>query len=674
MNNNRESIKMLINKKLIFRAALPVLVFSLLVSLSSTCVSAKDYSLAFADESIYIYANGTVHVNENIEYHFSGCWHEAYKEIPLHGMVVDNIKVSCAGAYCKPEIRSGSDKVSISGFLYPDESSSDNEVCDRVVKFTIDYDLSKVIKVYNDSSEFHYLLWGDVWDKELSSLHAKIYLPKGDGNISYWFHSKASSNAVYDPSERFLDVETSTIPAYDYFDVRLVMPGDWFSLNPDSVWLISGEGVPEIRGIEQDYENKKMMFSILSIIVPLILILIAVLVPFLIYYTYGREPRIDYSRIYERELPYNDPPAVVNALMMGKIGKPTMDAFTSTIMDLARRGYLSISTGKINVKELLVFTQVKENVVIEFTNKSKGVVDVSKYTDEHSGDDKKIDFFGFNLLNFINFNFLKDDNITKIKIDKSIGKKINELNDFEYYSLVFLAGFSVKRDGRDVVLWLDVEKELKSESVAKWFLKFYTDWNDLVEKHITMNEIFIPKGDTYLKIYGVFAIIVTFFTLMFMMAAFNDATTFMGISFILMFASAVISLVLPEEIGGRWTPYGRTYYEKWKAFEHFLTDFSQMKRYPPESVVLWEHYIVYATALGIADKVIANMKLVLPAEEVERLGIYSHPAAITSFNHAFTSGITKATAGQGGGGSGSGFGGGVGGVGGGFEGGGGGAR
>jgi len=99
-----------------------------------------------------------------------------------------------------------------------------------------------------------------------------------------------------------------------------------------------------------------------------------------------------------------------------------------------------------------------------------------------------------------------------------------------------------------------------------------------------------------------------------------------------------------------------------------------MKRYPPESVVLWKHFIIYATALGIADKVIANMKIVLTAEEVEHLGIYSHPAAIMSFNHAFTYGISTATAASRGGVHCGRFGGGISGVGGGFGGGGGGAR
>ena len=34
-----------------------------------------------------------------------------------------------------------------------------------------------------------------------------------------------------------------------------------------------------------------------------------------------------------------------------------------------------------------------------------------------------------------------------------------------------------------------------------------------------------------------------------------------------------------------------------------------MKEHPPESIVIWNQYLVYATALGVADKVYESMKL-----------------------------------------------------------------
>ena len=50
----------------------------------------------------------------------------------------------------------------------------------------------------------------------------------------------------------------------------------------------------------------------------------------------------------------------------------------------------------------------------------------------------------------------------------------------------------------------------------------------------------------------------------------------------------------------------------------FLTDFSGMDDYPIPSVTVWEHYLVYAPVLGVADKVMDQLKVKLPAEEITR--------------------------------------------------------
>lgn len=59
---------------------------------------------------------------------------------------------------------------------------------------------------------------------------------------------------------------------------------------------------------------------------------------------------------------------------------------------------------------------------------------------------------------------------------------------------------------------------------------------------------------------------------------------------------------------------GNNDYAKWKAFRTFLLEFSQIKDYPIPGIVVWEHYLVYATSLKIADKVMDQLKVKLPPE------------------------------------------------------------
>ena len=72
------------------------------------------------------------------------------------------------------------------------------------------------------------------------------------------------------------------------------------------------------------------------------------------------------TRIYEREPPTDSRPAVVNAIMRGKMGIPTMDGFTATIMDLVNLGYISLRTIKSEESKALgLFKSESEDILIE---------------------------------------------------------------------------------------------------------------------------------------------------------------------------------------------------------------------------------------------------------------------------------------------------------------------
>ena len=67
--------------------------------------------------------------------------------------------------------------------------------------------------------------------------------------------------------------------------------------------------------------------------------------------------------------------------------------------------------------------------------------------------------------------------------------------------------------------------------------------------------------------------------------------------------------MLPSGIGGKYTYEGKLYEERWKKFKKFLEDYSLIKEHPPESIAIWNRYLVYATALGVADEVYKAMKM-----------------------------------------------------------------
>ncbi len=125
------------------------------------------------------------------------------------------------------------------------------------------------------------------------------------------------------------------------------------------------------------------------------------------------------------------------------------------------------------------------------------------------------------------------------------------------------------------------------------------------------------------------------------------------------------------------TQTGINEYTKWRAFKRFLLHFSNMKDYEIPSIIVWEHYLVYAISLGVADKVISKLKLVLSNQDIslrnstylycmtDRSGRLNN-SMFRSFDKVFTSAFASATASTGSGGgfsSGGGGGGGGGGAG-----------
>jgi uncharacterized membrane protein len=127
--------------------------------------------------------------------------------------------------------------------------------------------------------------------------------------------------------------------------------------------------------------------------------------------------------------------------------------------------------------------------------------------------------------------------------------------------------------------------------------------------------------------------------------------------FVLSFVSLFI-LVIVCKSSALFIKFKEDYYIEylhWHAFKKWLSGFPSMKQSPPEAVVLWEKYLVYAAALGVASKV---------AKQLKNWGViddrrYNMVVGVSHFSSAsFGSSGSGGAGGGGGGGAGGGGGGG----------------
>ncbi len=556
----------------------------------------RSYSIPKANIDLFIQENGNLRVRESLFYSFDGTYRGVFREIPLKSNEsIENLNIITRGAYSSYEVTQRGDLQIITIFLYSDPQKT-TPITSRDVEVIIEYDFINVITIYNDVAELQYKMWGEEWEVDVGEVNTRIHFQAQEG-VQYWLNPPYFTKSSLWQGN-ILNVVSTSISPGNFFEVRAAIPLNQFN-NPVFARTENIDGLPEMERIQQEYENQLNFFTFLYSILTVIMLL-SIALPVLIYFKYGREPKIDYQAEYERELPTSDLPAVVNAISgsgFGKsVGDPNMDGFRATIMDLIDRNYLKLG-------------------------------DIPSNLDT----DKKGE---------------------SIYLEVNPDKDLSKLHFFEKDVISFLSTFE-----KEGVIRLDkIKKDLKNQKVAKAFKKSYELWRDDLKSQFlddkTVKKFFITKGNTYLKIYGGLAIVVAIIVFIFTLMDPLTAARFAFGASVVLGVVAIISLVMPQKVGGRWTSYGMEYDAKWQNFKKFIQDFSLIKDYPPGSVVVWNHYLVYATALGVADKVRKTMEMSLPADELSRSDIYlfHYYGGYVILSSSLDTGMSTATGGNSGGG------------------------
>ncbi|MDO5837041.1 MAG: DUF2207 domain-containing protein, partial [Methanobacterium sp.] len=536
-----------------------ILLLSVLPAISFAADDDRSYTIPKATFDLYVQENGNLRVKETLHYSFSGTFNGVYRDIPLKtGERIENLKISTSGAYSDYQVTNKSDMTSLKIFLYSN-SQKTNPITNKDVVVTIEYDMVNVVKIYNDIAELQFKVWGEEWEVDVGELTTNVHLKSQEG-VKYWLNPPYYVlSDMWDSST--LKIVTQPISQGNFFEVRLAIPKDQFT-NPVLARQINQDGLAQMEKIQQDYQNQINFYNTLYSLLA-ILMIISITIPVFIYFKYGREPKSRYQGEYERELPTNDPPAVVNAIS-GKgfskaVGNPNMDGFQATIMDLINRGYLSVST-------------------------------------EENGNKKKV--------------FLEMKS-----------KPYNGLYSFEKHVINFLK----KNTVNNVIDLNQMKKNLKNKDKAKSFKHHYDAWEGDLKRFFINEKIeqfFIKTGDTYLKIYGVGALILAGLVFYLTITSSLPSSIYALIAAIILGIAGIISIILPQKVGGRWTQEGIDYDAKWHGFKKYIQDFSLIKEYPPESVVVWNKYLVYATALGVADQVRKSMGMTLPKDQLENNDLY----------------------------------------------------
>ena len=560
---------------------LAVILFSAL-----TAVSADDdrsYSIKQAFVELTVQNDGLLHVDEIYDYSFQGTFNGVYRDIPLkEGESIENVNVTAKGAYPVLKESDENGKKHLTIYLYADEGHT-QKISNCEVYVYISYDMKNVVTLFNDVGGLQYKLWGEEWDVGCDVLTAIVHLP-GNSSNEYYLNPQEFNATSYLTGDT-ITLTSKAIPEGEFYELLVLMPIDDFE-NATYTKQVHESGKDKIRHNLESSVNERSFWNTSYLVLGL-LSLISPIVGALVYLRYGREPKVDYDGIYERELPTDDPPAVINALIDNKydIGTPNMKGFEATILNL------------IDKKVITLITK----------------------TDEQT-----------------------DMNELFLKLDKNSDA---DLAIHEHTVIDILAMFA---DNENVVNLSNLNADLSYESNAKLFMEEFNVWkNDVKHEYLDSENLkgyFNAKGSKFMKIIAVIGLI--FGIIIFILGLFTrlpNGVFAIGGGIVLAIFSFIV-LMLPQDIFGQWTKKGRLFYLKWGNFKKFLKDNSLINEHPPESVVVWKKYLIYGTALGVADNVYKAMKLHEKniSDYDDDIFLYHHYGGYYMMHHAFETGQTSA--------------------------------
>jgi uncharacterized membrane protein len=529
------------------------------VLLCPSTVAAKSYDHPLVEQTFRLLPDGGAEVEDVRTYRFDGSFSWADLHLKTGGGQYGQYGVTYEGVWDAD-----------SGEELPYETSRDGDeevitwhfnAADTTRRFRLKYRIDGAVQRYDDAAQFY---WKAIEDEHapIDQLRVTVVPPQPSSQLFKVFvHSQAAPGALAIADDfSQATVTQSGIPATSFVELRTLLdpalfPATALSADEHYAGLLADEQ-RQAAGTLAEGWMLALRWGFFG------LLLVALVVGYLwAYWRYGREPELDYQGIYEREPPRPLPPAVLPAILTqgGVENKQLSRGFVATLLEGGRLGYLTFEE---RMTDGLLGTGLFKHPVMVLRLTQKGT-----------------DYF------------------TGRPVER--GRQERSLEPFE-------------KEALEVVFYeAGTGPEVTSEQIAAWakgmeggksrFLRFIEQWGPSLrgwfeEQYFSLDDTRSERAKGWFCGVAVVAAL---------------AFGFLAPGF-LRWVGPVVSiglLVLAIKALSRRTPEAALEVRRWDGLRRFMTDFSAMKEAGPQFLVLWEHYLVYAAALGVAEKLLENVQL-----------------------------------------------------------------
>jgi uncharacterized membrane protein len=531
-----------------------------LVGLLPGTAQAKSYDHPRIEQTIRLLPNGDAEVEDVRTYRFDG----SYSWADLH------LKET-SGQYGDYAVTFEGVTDADTGEEIPSEISHEGDEAilrwnfqaqDTTRRFRLRYYIRGAVQRYDDVAQ---LYWKTIEDQHapIDQLQVTVVPPAPSPNLFKVFvHSQARPGELaIAPDFSQATVSQADIPGTSFVELRALMDPALF---PEATER-GGESQASLLADETRQAEGTLRAGLLDagrVAVTLFLMAALALGYLWTYWRFGREPKLAYEAIYEREPPRDMPPAVLPAILtqggveVGQLPR----AFVATLLEAGRLGFVSFTEGQ---SEGMLGSGLfrKPTMTLRLTPKGQALLGGEAVAP---------------------------------------GRRERSLEPFEL--AVLHAAFEEAGDGQTVT----------SEQIEDWgkgvvgnmtrFLVFVGPWGKQLRAWFEAQAFALddPASERAKRIFFALALgagIVFFFVA-------PNFLRFVAIGL------AVVLIFLSLKALSRRTPEAALEVRRWENFKKYMTDFSALKEAGPQLLVLWEYYLVYATALGVAEKLLQNVRLV----------------------------------------------------------------
>lgn len=437
--------------------------------------------------------------------------------------------------------------------------------------YQISYKVNDAIAKYNDYSELYWQFIGEDFEIDADKITGTIYLPYNATNkedIRVWGHTQDLNGEIYVTDLNKIEFTINNYSSGNYVEVRTLIPNDMIYYSGRTYDYNILEKVLSEEGKWADEANSRRNFRkgliICATVVGSILI-IACLVIFLKnirkYFKMQKKYKPSTKLQYFRELPYEDAtPAEALFVLSNSNTKNFSSSFSANILDLCLKKYITLEAER---KEGII-----KSDIIKITIEDKEISDLK--------DDEKL-----------TLEFLKDvakytknepqNTITTKDITKYLEKHLTKVQQLDEQLGKIIENEEIKRENYNKQNYEKMAKYM-GKCILSLMLMFF------------VIPIIIYCVQMRLNIISISVSIILMMILM---------------------LNAIMYQMMLSKIN-IFTQKGVDEREQWKAFKKYMEEFSLLKDKEVPALAIWEKYLVFATAFGISDKVLKQLKVIYP--------------------------------------------------------------